>query len=237
MTTKLLKLMQLQTFLKIELKYFELFKYLSEKVAKKRKRKPKKYTRKKKEKDFGDWIEQKSKEFAEEMEGIGKRFSVQLEREAKKWEKEESEWWFRTFGFMGPIIGSVFGLVFILFGVWILNFINLPLKNSFITAISSFIFTNIHWFFAIFIFFGYSTYLSKKLPKTYWIISPFIQIVGAIFIIWISIWFLNIINVYANNNVIAHISNFLYLNLWEIFLFLLILGYFIIFTKRILNIH
>jgi len=206
-------------------------------MAKKRKRKPKKKVRRyrKKEEDFGDWVEKRSKEFAEEMEDIGKRFGIQIEREAKKWEKEESEWWFRNFGFIGPLIGSIFGLVFIVFGIWILNLINVPLRSGFISTISSFIFTNLHWFFAAFIFFGYSNYLSKRLPKTYWIISPFIKGVGAVFIIWISVWLLNIINIYADNSVIAHVSNFLYLNLWEIFILFLVLGYVIIFAKKILR--
>jgi len=159
---------------------------------------------------------------------------VCIEHEAKKWEKEQHEWWFRTFGLIGPLIGSIFGLIFLALGIWILNLINLPLGSDFISETSNFLFTNLQWFFAAFLFFGYSNYLSRRLPKTYWIVSPIISSIGVVFAIWISTWVLNLINIYANSNIIiTGVSTFLYLNLWGIFL---VLGYAIIFIKKMLNI-
>ena len=203
-------------------------------MVKKRKRKPE---RKVKKKEFESLIEQRSKEFAEEIEDLGKRFGMHIEHETKKWEKEQDEWWFRTFGLIGPLIGSIFGIVFLAIGIWILNLINLPLGSGFVLEISNFLFTNIHWFFAAFLFFGYSNYLSRRLPKTYWVVSPIISSTGVVFAIWISSWLLNLINIYANSNIITGVSNFLYLNLWGIFVVFLVLGYAIIFIKKMLNIH
>ena len=198
----------------------------------KRKRKP----RRVKKEEFANLIEKRSKEFAEEIEDLGKRIGIHIEHEAKKWEKEKHDWWFRSFGFIGPLIGSVFGILFLAFGIWALNMVNLYLGSNFISVVSNFLFKNLHWFFAAFLFFGYSNYLSKILPKTYWIISPIISSIGVVFAVWISTWVLNMINIYVNSSLISYLSNFLYLNLWGILFVFVVLGYAIIFIKKLLNI-
>jgi len=196
-------------------------------MAKKRRRK-----RRKRDKSL---IEIRFRNFGEEIEAIAENFGKRMERKGKKWEKKHHDWWFRTFGFIGPIIGSIFGLVFLGFGIWVLNLVNLPLRSSFILVLSNFLFRNLHWFFGAFLFFGYSDYFSKRFSKTYCMVSPIVSSIGIIFVIWISIWILNSINTFAGSSVIASVSNFLYVNLSGIFVVFLVLGYAVTFIKKFIK--
>jgi hypothetical protein len=210
-------------------------------MAKKPKRNVKRYAGKTEEEwrdwgeKFGKRMEKRGKEFGEEMENLSERISEHFERRGKEWAEECKDWWFGTLGFIGPLIGSIFGVVCLAFGVWVLKFINLPLNSSFISSLSNFILTNLHWFFAIFLFFGYNDYFSKRYPKTYWIISPFTNSIGVIFVVWIAVWILNLINKFTDSAVISFVSNFLYLNLLRIFFVFLVLGYTIIFIKKFIR--
>ena len=198
----------------------------------KHKRRSKKKVKKKK---FEYLIEQRAKEFAEEIEDIGKKFGIHVEKKTKKWEKEEYDWWFRTFGLIGPLFGSILSIIFLAFVIWMLGLINLPLGSGFISIISEFLFKNLHFFFAAFLFFGYSDYLSKKYSKTYWIISPIVTGIGIIIIIWIGIWILNLINSYAGIGLITSLTQFLSLNLGAIFFIFLVLGYLIVIIKKMIK--
>jgi len=170
-------------------------------------------------------IEKRAKDFAEEIEAIGKRFHKRMERKHKQWEREWEGWWFRTLGFIGPLIRSIFGIIFLVFGIWLLNWINIPMGSNFISRLTNFIFTNLHWFFAFFVFSNYTEYFSKRYKKSYWIISPLTTSIGIVIVLWICVWLLNIINASVGSSVIASVSNFLYSNLAGILFLFLILGY------------
>lgn len=182
-------------------------------------------------------IEQRSREFAEEIEQLGRRLGMDIEHAARGQEREHREKWFRTFGLMGPLVGSIFGIVFLAFGLWVLSFINLSLGSVFISDISNFFFSNLHWLFAAFLFFGYSNYFSMRFPKTYWLVSPIIGGLGAVFVLWISVSVLKIINTYASSSFIATLSDFVYGNLWGIFFVLVVFGYAVILFRKLMNIQ
>ena len=182
-------------------------------------------------------IKQRSREFAEEMGQLGRRLGMDIEHAARRHERERRGKWFRTFGLMSPLVGSIFGIIFLAFGLWVLSFINLSLESVFISDISSFFFANLHWLFAAFLFFGYSNYFSMKFPKTYWLVSPIIGGLGAVFVLWVSASVLKIINVYASSNFIAILSGFVYGNLWGIFFALVVFGYAVILFRKLMNIE
>lgn len=190
--------------------------------------------------EFGKRLDKGGREFAEEMEDLGERlnkhfkshreewgerFGRRMERRSREWGKRWDNWWFGTFGFVAPLISSIIGIMLLAFGIVLLDFIYLYVRSSFILAVSDFIFTNLHWFFAASLLFGYSNYFSKMYNKTYWIVSPIIHSTGIVIVIWILIAVLNLINEYAMSNFIAVVSNFLYSNLLGIFFVLVILGY------------
>jgi len=181
---------------------------------------------------FGKNMEKRGKEFGKEMEEFGERFGKHMEHRAKKWEKEWRDWWFISFGFIGPLVGSIIGIVFLSFGILVLRFINLPLDSGFISGLSTFILAKLHWFFAAFLFFGYSDYFSRRYSKTYWVVSPLINSIGAVFVIWVGTWILTIINNYAQSSLLAAVSNVLYENLVGIFFLFLIFGYIVVIVKK-----
>jgi hypothetical protein len=180
-------------------------------------------------------IEQRSREFAEEIEQLGRRLGMDIEHAARRHERERGERWFRAFDMMGPLVGSIFGIIFLAFGLWVLSFINLSLGSIFISDISNFFFSNLHWLFAAFLFFGYSNYFLMRFPKTYWLVSPIIGSLGAVFVLWISVSVLKIINVYASSSFITAVSGFVYGNLWGIFFAFVVFGYAVIFFRKLMN--
>lgn len=179
---------------------------------------------------FGKRMEKRGKDFAEEMQDLGERFGRRMDRRDKEWKYR----WFGVFGFIGPLIGSILGLVFLGILIWLLKFINLPLNSSFISSVSNFLFVNLHWFFAVFLFFGYSDYFSKRFHTTFWIVSPITTSIGTIIVIWISTWVLNLINASVQSSLIASVSNFLRANLLSLFIIFLVLGYVIVIIKKLI---
>jgi hypothetical protein len=206
-------------------------------MAKKPKRKVKKYSGKT-EKEWRDWgekfgkrIEKRGKEFAEEVEDLGERLEKRFERRNKKLEKE---WWFISFGFIGPLLGSIFGIICLALGIIALNIINMPLRSSFISSVSYFFLSNLPWFFGAFLFFGYNDYFSKRYPKSFWIVEPITTAIGITILAWIAIFILNLINTSVGNVFITSVSNFLYRNLLGIFVVFLVLGYIIVIIKKLI---
>lgn len=198
-------------------------------MAKRSRRKPERHSDMSEE-EWRDWrekfqkrMEKRGMDFAEEVKDLGERFGRRMNRRERK--ERWMGWWSTTFGFMGSLIKSIFGMFFLVLGILALNFVNIPLGSTFISSVSSFFFRNLHWFFAAFLFFSYSDYLSRRFSKTYLLISPIVNSIGAVFVIWVAVWILNFINFYAGSSAISFVSNFLYSNLLGIFFLFLVLGY------------
>jgi hypothetical protein len=219
--------------------YYSEKLFVEIKMAKRIKRKPRRYTDwneeewKNWEEKFGDRMEKRGRDFGEELGDLGERFGKRMEHKGKEWEGEWKGWWFRTFGLIGPLIGSIFGIAFIAVGIWLLNVVNLPVKNSFISLLSTFLSANLHWFFVAFLFFGYSDYFSKRFPRIYWMVSPIVTGIGVVVFVWVSLLILDLINIPVHSSLIMLFSNFLYENLLGIFILFVVLGYMIVFIKKL----
>jgi len=190
-----------------------------------RKRRKEKYAGKTRE-EWRNWGEEFGKNisnFSEEMEGLGKRFGRRMEK--KRWDRECRYWWFSTFGFIGPLIGSIIGIIFLLFGIWMLNLINTPFGSGFISTISNFFFYNLHWFFGASVLFGYNDYLRKKFSRSYWLFSPIVGGIEALFVIWIIISILVIVGEFTGVLLFSMLSSFFYTSLLGIFMLFVLIGY------------
>jgi uncharacterized membrane protein len=194
------------------------------------KRKPRK--RINREKDFDKWLEKRAKEIAEEIEEIGQRFGVEMKRRAKRHEKGH-EWKFEIFGPLGPLFGSAAGIIFIAIGIWLLNLVNVPLESSFISTVSNFLYSNLHWFFVVSLFFGYNDYFSKKFSKSYWLVSPIMTGIAIVIVAWILGWVFGIVSNYTDSSIFPQLSAFLGENLWGILVLVVVLGYVIVFSQKI----
>lgn len=211
------------------------------KVRKRTRKKTEKYCGKTEEEwrkwgeQFGKRMEREGEQFGGEMEDWGKKFGKRMERRGKRMERRWKNWWYRTFGPVWPLISSAFGIVFVVIGIFALNLVNLPLGSSFIAAISDFLFRNLQWFFAAFVFFGYTDYFSQRYPRTGRIISPITNSLGLVIAAWIASKVLDLINTSLGSSLIASISRFLSENLVGIFVFFLVLGYAFVLIKRFIS--
>ncbi|MFH0711345.1 MAG: hypothetical protein V1944_02090 [Candidatus Aenigmatarchaeota archaeon] len=183
--------------------------------------------------NFGKRMGKRGKDFGEEMSQMGERIGRRVKQKTK--EKGMRNWWFETLGFIGPLISSVFGLACLAIGIWFLNFVNLGVGSTFISSLSNFLFRNIHWFFGVFLFFNYSEYFSKIYDDFWWIVSPFTAGVGMVVFILISVVILNLINASAKIALISSFSNWLVANLVGIFVLVVVVGYIIVFIKKLIR--
>jgi hypothetical protein len=181
---------------------------------------------------FGKRLDRSGRQFAEEIDYIARRFRNHFDDKGKEWEMKYKGWWFRSFGFIGPLIGSVLGIIFLAIGILVLNLINASLGNGFIFSLTDFLQGNLHWFFGAFLFFGYSDYFFKRSPGFYRVISPIILGIGVVIVIWIVAGILNLINAYAQSSAIGVVSGFLYSNLFGLFVLFVALGYLVMIIKR-----
>jgi hypothetical protein len=183
--------------------------------------------------EFGKTMAKRGKDFVEEVEKLSEKFSKHAELKSREFSKDWKMWWFKTFGFIGPLIESIFGVIVISIGILALKFVNLPLHSSFISALANFVFSNLYWIFAAFLVFNYIDYFSKRYAKTYWITSPIIDSIGLAVMILIAVWIINFLNTFVRSSFTTYVSNFLYTNIVGIFFVFLVLGYAIMFIRKI----
>jgi len=178
------------------------------------------------EEEWRDWGE----EFGKQMGKMGEELGRHMERRGREWKREyRYRCW--PFGILGPLMGSIFSIAFLMIGVWLLNFINV-FRINFVLLLTNVIFTNIHLFFVAFLFFGYAGYLSKWYEKSYWIISPIVSSASVVFSLWIATLVINLINLYVGISALSFVSNFLYANLYSFFFLFLVLFYAIIIINK-----
>ncbi|HLD58501.1 MAG TPA: hypothetical protein VI977_02560 [archaeon] len=181
--------------------------------------------------EFGEKIKEQAEDFAEEVEDIGERISRRFEE--KKTEKKMR--WHHPFGFLWPLFGSIFGIILLVAGLMILDWLNIGLGSSFVPALTGFLFSNLPWLFLAGLFFGYTDFASKILPKAYWLFSPIAAAVGITFVVWLFAGIFVAINVSAKSGFIERLANFVFGNLLGIFVFFLLFGYVILFLARFIK--
>jgi phage shock protein PspC (stress-responsive transcriptional regulator) len=182
-----------------------------------RKRKPVAKTR---ERTFEDGVEN----FAKEMESLGKRIE-------KKFDADECRmhsWFNTTFGAVGPLFSSLIGIALFAVFLWFLNLVNVPLGIGFLQNIHYFLMAHIGWFFLIFLFFSYTSYISGNFPKTYRPISPIITAAGITIAVWIAANVVRVVNISMGVDMLTSLASFLESNLALFFYLLTFLGYLIL---------
>lgn len=200
-------------------------------MAKKRKKKEEKYYGKS-EDEWREWGE----EFGQRMGRIGEEFGRRMEKRGREWEREGRTWWYRTFGFIGPLIGSIFGILLIAIAIIALRILNVIFGSSFIAAIAGFLFTYLPLLFAISLFYGYNEYFSKRFWKHYWAVSPITTGVSIVIALWFAAWALNLLNTIPKSSVVTSVASFISINLWGFFAIFLVAGYVIVAINKFLPI-
>ncbi|MCK4714327.1 MAG: hypothetical protein KAT35_02040, partial [Candidatus Aenigmarchaeota archaeon] len=89
-----------------------------------------------------DVIEQRLEHFGEELGALGDRFGKRVDQKGEEWDS----WFHRTFGLVGPLISSIFGIIMVGLLIWALRFMNAFIGVTFLSSIEVFLFTNMSLF-------------------------------------------------------------------------------------------
>ena len=192
----------------------------AKKKATKKARKKTRKTSRPKNSNFESWLEERSEEFGRDMERIGEHVNKKMERKMKK-----EVYWSGGPGPLGPLFGSIVGIVLVSLGIWIINGFNVSFSNNLISSIAAFLYNNLAWIFLIFMFSGYKEYMANRFYKTYWIISPIMSGISAVIIFWILAWVIGLTGLYTGTLFLTYVSNVINNNLNWIFFFVGFIGY------------
>lgn len=178
-----------------------------------------------------DTFEQRMKDFGEEIETIGDRFGKRMEKRGKCCES----WFHRTFGLVGPLISSILGIIIIGLIAWVISLLNVQIGSMFLFNVHYFLMENMGLFFLIFLFFSYTSHVSKFYQKAYMPFSPLVIAVGITIGFWIVMSAINVVNLSLGYSVLSSISFYIGKNLFLIFWLVLFIGYLIFLIKLALE--
>ena len=178
-----------------------------------------------------DVLGKRAQHFSSEVETLGKRLEARLDKKGCEWDT----WFHRTFGLVGPLISSVFGIIILALLAWIIGLVNIPINSIFISGIRLFLLNAMGLFFLIFLFFSYTSYLSKSHPKGYLPFSPLVTAAGITIAFWVIAEVIAIANVTVGIAFFTLLSAFIQANLHVIFAFFVIVGYIVFAAKLALE--
>lgn len=167
--------------------------------------------------------------FAEEIGTAGERLGRKMEREYR------DKWFHRTFGIVGPLISSIFGLVLFALFVWLIGFLNVTIASPFLTSVQTFLSNNIGLFFLMFLFFSYTSYFSRRNPRSYVPFSPLAAAVGVAIGFWLAQNALAIVGTYAGVSALFNAAFVIEMLTYPIFFLVLLVGYLVLLAKMSMN--
>jgi phage shock protein C len=193
---------------------------------------PKKKVAKRKTKKKDEVLDQRVEHFSKEVGALGEKFGKRMEKKGEEWEG----WFHRTFGIVGPFISSIFGIIIFSLFIWLVSFVNLLIKSTFLSNVNAFLTGNLGTFFLIFLFFSYTSYFSKTSPRTYKPFSPIVVAIGITIGFWLAAYAIDIANLSLGIAALSGLAFQINLNLHLIFLFFLFLGYLVLAIKVTLEV-
>ncbi|VVB75110.1 Uncharacterised protein [uncultured archaeon] len=171
-----------------------------------------------------EWGERFGKKMEKKGEAFGKRLEARFEKKGKHFEKD-CKWHCSPLGVIGPLAGSIVGIVVLIIIVAIVNWLNLGLGSTFLSALTGFVMNNLPWFFAAGLIFNYAKYISRLMGHFKHFFRPVITSAAIAFVAWLIGAVFMAVNVSAQDPFIASVSYSLSTHVLEIFLVFLVLGY------------
>lgn len=164
-------------------------------------------------------------DFGEEVNKLGGR----VDRRFKQAESMHEGWFYHTFGVVGPFLSSVFGLLVLLFFLWLINSANIFVGSTILHSIYDFLYENLGILFLISLFFSYSSYVSRYHRKTYLPFSPIITAISIGVVFWIFVSVIEVADV--RNRALADFSAYVSGNWVLLFSLLVIIGYMVLASR------
>ena len=176
-------------------------------------------------------IRERVSHFKEDVHSAGRRFRER----AKTKDLTSDSWFYRTFGVMGPLFSSIFGLLVLVFFVWLLKNAAIFLNSSILFALHDFISANLEALFLILLLFSYISYLSRHHPKVYLPFSPITKALGITIFLWIVGGSIQAINTYKSVELLDIIASLINRSLFWLFAFFVFVGYIVLIFRILLN--
>jgi phage shock protein C len=168
-------------------------------------------------------LEQGLEDFSDEISRLGEKFGEHMEKEGK----HAGDIMRDTFGVVGPLLSSAACLICVALLAFVLALVNIPVGSGLIDNIHNFLLANIGWFFLIFLFFSYASYLSKKACCAYRFVSPLVTAAGITVALWAVASAVDMANMPLGVEVLSSLSSFLSRSLFLFFIIFSVLGYLI----------
>ncbi len=166
-------------------------------------------------------LEKRMGHFTQEVGALGERFGNRMDQKGEQWDS----WFHRTFGVIGPVISSVFGILIIGLAIMAIRLVNAFSFLPLLSGIDLFLSVNIGFLFLIFLFFSYSSYFSRASPGLYRPFSPLVASAGITIAFWAGSVMISIANASMGIMLFTQVSQFVQQNLAQIFALLLVLAY------------
>ena len=166
--------------------------------------------------------------FSEEVGNLGERFGRSVERKGEEWDS----WFHRTFGVVGPFVSSVFGIIILALAIRVLGFINAGLGSAILSSVHDFLLANVGLFFLMFLFFSYTSYLSKANNRAYLPFSPILTAIGAAVGFWVAMKGVLAVNAHMQMQAVERAAAFVLDSLFWVFWFVLLLGYVVLLARK-----
>lgn len=167
-----------------------------------------------------DDLERRLKDFEEELETLGTRF----ERGVEDIESEAKHKYRSTFGVLGPLLSSLFGLVVLGVLIWGLYHLAGVTDVNIFQAIADFLSNNIAIFFGLMLLFNYWSYLSSGRGKSFGFLSPLMTALSVIVAIWILANIVLLANIELGFGILDRISGKALNNFRSIILIIVLLS-------------
>ena len=131
-------------------------------------------------------------------------------------------WYDHTFGWMGPLISSLLGLIVLVFIIKMLQFFGRDI--SWMTQLSTFLEQYLLFFLFFMLFTSYISYVARRYPSFRWL-SPIGGALGFIIWFWVCIQILFILSTALDIGVLQAIASTFELLLIPLALLILLVGY------------
>ena len=153
-------------------------------------------------------------------------------RRAREKKREARDWWYGTFGIVGPLLGAAIGMIVVAIIAWLMSIVYAVVGAPLLSMMSTFLFTNLPVFLLIFLITNYLKHIYLSHDSLYYIVKPVKVAFEVMVAFWLFAWVLQFAGMQAGSIQLMTVSVSLMGSLAGIFLVFLVAGYIFAMAKR-----
>jgi len=142
------------------------------------------------------------------------------------------DWWFGTFGIVGPLLGAAIGMIGIAIIAFILSIVYAITGAVFISLLSAFLNMNLPVFLLVFLVVNYLKHIYLSRERLYYIVKPIKVAFEIAVAFWLLAWVMQFAGMQTGSIQLMSASLAIIGSLVSIFFGFLILGYIVALVKR-----